>query len=518
MINLEPGSVLGGYRILARLRAGAMGVLYLGRREGPAEFSRPVAIKVIHEHLAQNARFRRMFIDEARLSARIDHPNVVRVEEFGDADGRTYLVMEYVNGVSLAQAIGVLHAAGRMPIEQAVAIAIAVAGGLHGAHEATDEAGVPLGIVHRDVSPHNVLVSYTGSVRVIDFGIAKARQVGGQTQTGSLRGKLAYMPPEQARSARTVDRRADLYSLGLVLWEMLTFRRVFDATTDVALMNQIRSPVIVPPSALAPSVPRALDELVLRTLAADPGARPQTGLELQRALGEALPAALRVLPSDLGALMTKVRTTATSLAEGHDDPTGLYGEEIRRTLTLFGKQMHEEVDSPDAVDTRPRARPGGRVSNLDSVIIAGEADEPGMVYEDETTTRLSAPPVARPQPSAPPPHALPPQASPSHRAMTRVIDVPPPSPLTPTNKLALAIAIPTAAALLVALGIVIGSCRDTPPSASVEPLPAGVDLSPPTRVPPVVPPVYPGRPKPDDGTTRPPAPRQLPAGLPADRQ
>ncbi len=274
------GSNLGGYRILARLRAGAMGVLYLARRDGASEFSRPVAIKVIHDHLAQNARFCRMFIDEAKLSARIDHPNVVRVEEFGKADGRYYLVMEYVYGVSLAQAIGVLHTAGRIPIDIAVAIAIEVAGGLHGAHEATNEDGTPLGIVHRDVSPHNVLVSYTGAVRVIDFGIAKARQVGGQTRTGSLRGKLAYMPPEQARSARTVDRRADLYALGLILWEMLTFRRVFDADTDIAILNQIRNPMIVPPSTLALNVPRSLDDIIMRTLAKDPSARPQNGLQL----------------------------------------------------------------------------------------------------------------------------------------------------------------------------------------------------------------------------------------------
>ena len=394
MSTLEPGSALGGYRIIARLRAGAMGVLYLARRDGAAEFSRPVAIKVIHDHLAQNSRFCRMFIDEAKLSARIDHPNVVRVEEFGKADGRFYLVMEYVHGVSLAQVIGVLQAAGRMPIEHAVAIAIAVAGGLHGAHEATDDDGAPLAIVHRDVSPHNVLVSYTGAVRVIDFGIAKARQVGGQTRTGSLRGKLAYMPPEQARSARTVDRRADLYGLGLVLWEMLTFRRVFDADTDIAILNQIKNPMIVPPSALAPDVPRALDDIVMRTLAKDPGGRPQSGLHLQRALGDAYPKALSVLSTDLAALMAKVRARATALAEGNEDPAGLYGGEIRRTLTIVGKQMHDETasgrPSHAVIDSEGRG--------LASVIVnQGESD----AMDAAQTQRLSAPPVAHPSPSLP---------------------------------------------------------------------------------------------------------------------
>ncbi len=395
MSTLEVGRSLGGYRILERLRAGGMGILYLAQRAGATEFSRRVAIKVIHDHLAQNSRFARMFIDEAKVSAHIDHPNVVRVEEFGQADGRYYLVMEYVHGVSLAQALGVLHASGRVPIELAVAMAVGVAGGLHGAHEATDEMGVPLGIVHRDVSPHNVLVSYTGAVRLIDFGIAKTRQVGGQTRTGSLRGKLAYMPPEQARSARTVDRRADLYGLGLVLWEMLTTRRAFDAPTELALFDQIRNPKIVPPSALAPSVPKALDDVVMRMLALDPEARPQTGLELQRALLEALPAAARVLPSDIGALMLKVRATATSLALGQDDPSGLYGEEIRRTLTILGKGMHErlEEDPQPRESGAPRRRDGAGSLALASVIVANDA---GIVVEDEATWKMPAPPVMKP--------------------------------------------------------------------------------------------------------------------------
>jgi serine/threonine-protein kinase len=346
--------MLGGYKILARLRAGAMGVLYLARRATPAGFTRPVAIKVIHDHLAANKRFCRMFIDEAKLCARIDDPNVVRVEEFGQADGRFYLVMEYVHGASLAQTIAVLKKRGKIPIEQSVAIAMQIAGGLHGAHEATDEAGVALGIVHRDVSPHNVIVSYKGYVRVIDFGIAKARQVGGQTKTGSLRGKLAYMPPEQARSARTVDRRADLYGVGLILWEMLTFRRVFDADTDIAILNQIRDPKIEPPGSIARGIPTALDDVIMRTLANDPADRPATGAALQRALADAVPGALRVLPGDLAALMKKVQAAADQAATAtEDDPSAQYGEEVRGTLMTFGANMNASVAAADGIDTRP---------------------------------------------------------------------------------------------------------------------------------------------------------------------
>ena len=354
-----------------------MGVLYLARRSGNSGFARPVAIKVIHDHLAQNKRFVRMFIDEAKLSAFIDDPHVVRVEEFGQDQGRYFLVMEYVDGASLAQAIGVLRKRGRIPVELAVAIALQMTGGLHGAHEASDEKGQPLGIVHRDVSPHNVLVSWNGYVRIIDFGIAKAKQVGGQTKTGSLRGKLAYMPPEQARSARTVDRRADLYGVGLVLWEMLTFRRVFDADSDIAILNQIRDPKIDPPSTYAPNVPKALDDIIMRTLANEPNERPATGALLQRALAEAVPQALLVLPGDLAALMKKVRTAADSVAGGDDD-AALYGDEVKRTGATFAGTLQESVAQANVLDTR--------------------ASTPDLVDDDATEALMS--PVVAPPPSS----------------------------------------------------------------------------------------------------------------------
>jgi len=492
VIALEAGSTLGGYRILARIRAGAMGVLYVARRIGPAGFSRPVAIKVIHDHLAQNKRFARMFIDEAKLSARIDDPNVVRVEEFGQADGRYYLVMEYVHGVSLAQAIGMLRNAGGIPVEHAVQIAMQIAGGLHGAHEATDEDGTPLGIVHRDVSPHNILVSYKGSVRIIDFGIAKARQVGGQTKTGSLRGKLAYMPPEQARSARTVDRRADLYGVGLVLWEMLTMRRVFDAETDIAILNQIRDPQIVPPSTLVRGIPKALDDILLKTLANDPAERPPTGAALQRALADAVPGALRVFPMDLAALMAKVRGVATTVAERADDPSASYGEEVKRSESVFGRTMHESVESVGATrpsghdleDDATAALSGpvvGPPSSARPVVVM--PPQPAFVVEDEATKKRQAP--ARPsgpagfvrpsdgvRPLAPSLPAIP-QGPVSHPDLGAVPPAPPPEPapplafvrkLSPGQRLALAAVLPVLAGGGLAFAIL--SSGDPAPKAA----------------------------------------------------
>ena len=227
--GLAAGSHVGGYEIVAPLRAGGMASLYLARRIGPAGFSRPVAIKVVHAHLASDRAFVEMFLDEARLSARIIHPNVVHVEELGEAGGSFFLAMEYVHGTSLSVFLGRLVESRRMLApEAACAIAMKVADGLHAAHEAKDEQGEPLQVIHRDVSPQNVLIGLDGHVKLIDFGVAKARGRMQQTEAGSLKGKLRYMAPEQAWG-RAIDRRIDVYALGVVLWETLTARRLFSA-------------------------------------------------------------------------------------------------------------------------------------------------------------------------------------------------------------------------------------------------------------------------------------------------
>jgi len=260
-----------------------MATLFLGKRVGAAGFTRPVAIKVIHTHLADDPKFTRMFIDEAMLSAKIQDPHVVHVEELGEAEGTYYLVMEYVAGASLAEFLRALRSKQRaLNVDVAVWLAAQVAAGLHAAHEATNEAGEPLRIVHRDVSPQNVLLAFKGHVKLIDFGIAK----GGtpkETASGSLRGKVAYMPPEQALGEE-VDRRADIYALGVVLWEMLTMRRLFDAENEFLLLEKVRNPKVVPPGSLVNGIPPALDDVVMKALAADPELRIGTADELRAML------------------------------------------------------------------------------------------------------------------------------------------------------------------------------------------------------------------------------------------
>lgn len=319
------GQKIGDYELLAHLRDGGMASLFLARRLGAAGFTRDVAIKIVHPELASDAQFRAMFLDEALLSARIQHPNVGHVEELGEVDGTHFLVMEFVHGCSLAQLQRALIEKGRrLAPAFAVRIAMHVAAGLHAAHEICDEQGRRLDVVHRDVSPENILLAYAGHVKLIDFGIAKAYGRRHRTEDGLLKGKFRYMSPEQA-SGQPIDRRTDVYQLGIVLWEMLTLRRLFDAETDVELLNQVRAPKVVPPSQLVGRISPALEAVVMSALDPNPARRPPDAQTFARRLGKAAPAAHEVdngsLSSLLLALMQEQRRQQKKTY-----PSGLYDQ------------------------------------------------------------------------------------------------------------------------------------------------------------------------------------------------
>jgi serine/threonine protein kinase len=302
-VIIDVGSKLRDYDIVAHLRAGGMAALFVGRRSGVAGFQKLVAIKVIHPHLAADKQFVEMFVDEALISARVDHPNIVHVEELGEVDGNYFLVMEYVHATSLSQMLGAVIKAGRrFRPEIAVHIAARVAEGLHAAHDTRGDDGHSLGVIHRDVSPQNVLISSRGHIKLIDFGIAKAKGRMQQTTSSSLKGKIGYMSPEQAYG-RPLDRTSDIYALGVVLWEMLTSRRLFVADDDFALLDLVRDPAIPPPSMYNPDVSPATDRAVLKALAKNPRDRFATAHEMRRALAEALPAALILDSADLAELV-----------------------------------------------------------------------------------------------------------------------------------------------------------------------------------------------------------------------
>ncbi len=288
---LKVGDELGRYEIIAHLKSGGMATLYLGRRRIPPD-NRIFAIKVVHPHYLDDEDLIAMFEDEARLSLRIHHPNVVHVEEVGEAAGVHYLAMEYVHGCSVAQLLqALIRRRRRMSPELAVYIAMQVCEGLHAAHSLLGDHGEPLNVVHRDVSPQNVLLAHTGELRLIDFGIAKSRARMHHSATGSsIRGKLRYMSPEHAKG-RNVDRRTDIYALGIVLWEMLTMRPLFWGETDFDVLTKVQDPIIDPPSAYAPNISPALDDAVLAALAPDRETRPTSALAFRDLLSEAVPIA-----------------------------------------------------------------------------------------------------------------------------------------------------------------------------------------------------------------------------------
>ncbi|MEZ4338910.1 MAG: serine/threonine-protein kinase [Sandaracinaceae bacterium] len=300
---MNVGDSLAGYEVVAKIKAGGMASLYLGRQAGAAGFRKHVAIKVVHEHLAEDESFVRMFLDEARISARIEHPNVVHVHGMGEQDGEYFLVMEYVPGCALSTLLRELSKANvRLSPVVASWIAIQVARGLQAAHDLVDDEGQSLGVVHRDVSPKNILIAYKGYVKLIDFGIAKAADSGNQTSAGVMKGTIRYMSPEQA-FGRPVDHRTDIYALGIVLWELLTGHQFYVGDTNVELLAQARRPDVVPPGAFV-DLPAALDEVVLRALAPDPADRFASVGDLGRAIGRAVPEALHFEPRHLGELVS----------------------------------------------------------------------------------------------------------------------------------------------------------------------------------------------------------------------
>jgi serine/threonine-protein kinase len=259
-----PIRVVGRYELHDEIASGGMATVHFGRLATEVGFSRTVAIKRLHAQFAKDPAFVAMFVDEARLASRIRHPNVVPMLDVVALDGEVFLVMEYIPGESLAQ----LWRKGPIPVDISVAIATQVLEGLHSAHEATSERGEPLHIVHRDVSPQNVMIGVDGIARLLDFGVAKAASRLHTTRDGEIKGKLAYMSPEQIRD-EPLDRRVDIYAASVVLWEMLTGVRLFAADNYGALVDKVQSAQVSPPSRHNPDVPKPLDEVILKGLAGD---------------------------------------------------------------------------------------------------------------------------------------------------------------------------------------------------------------------------------------------------------
>jgi len=279
--------IVGRYALYGELASGGMATVHFGRLLGPVGFARTVAIKRLHPHLARDPEFVAMFLDEARLVARIRHPNVVPTLDVVASDGELLLVMEYVQGESLGKLARAAAASGGVPLAVASAIFIGVLEGLHAAHEARSDRGEALDIVHRDVSPQNILVGEDGVAHVLDFGVAKAAGRLQETGEGQVKGKFAYMSPEQIAQL-PVDCRTDVYAASVVLWETLTGRKLFEAESSASVVYAVVHQAVTPPSKLAPHIPPALDAVIMKGLSKRREERFATAHEMAVALEDAV--------------------------------------------------------------------------------------------------------------------------------------------------------------------------------------------------------------------------------------
>ena len=315
-----PTRTIGRYALHGEIAAGGMAAVHIGRLLGPVGFARTVAIKRLHPPLAKDPEFVAMFLDEARLAARIRHPNVVSTLDIVATEGELFVVMDYVQGESLARLMRIARTQQQaVPVPIVAAIMVGVLHGLHAAHEARDEQGEPLRIVHRDVSPHNVLVGIDGAAHVIDFGIAKARGRVQVTRDGQIKGKLSYMPPEQLLG-QGLDHRADVFAASIVFWETLTGRRLFEGVDDGDIYARVLHGEVEAPSVHVPGLGSAVDSIVLRGLARDRANRYPTAREMALAIEAAMPLAP---PSRVGAWVESLAGEA--LTERMEQIAGIEG-------------------------------------------------------------------------------------------------------------------------------------------------------------------------------------------------
>ena len=284
-------------------------MVWAARVKGTRGFQKIVAVKTMLSKLTEDEQFEQMFLDEASLASQIRHPNVVEISDLGEQDGVLYLAMEWIDGVPLNQLMKTAKAAGSLvPLPIAVRIVMNACAGLHAAHELRDAKGQLIGLVHRDVSPQNILVTYDGVSKVVDFGVAKATAMGGgATVAGQLKGKVSYMAPEQVRG-EAIDRRVDIFAMGIVLYALTTGKHPFRRESEAATMYTIASDeAVVSPRRVVPDYPASLEAVLLKALAKDAKQRFATASEFQRALDQCLPAAERVnTDEDIGQFMGKL--------------------------------------------------------------------------------------------------------------------------------------------------------------------------------------------------------------------
>jgi serine/threonine-protein kinase len=389
---------LGRYRVVDEIGIGGMASVHLARMDGPGGFQKWIAIKRIHPHLVEDETFVHMFLDEARVAARISHPNVATVFELGKHETTYWIAMEYLHGEPLREIMRrTLDLGTPVPPEIACRIIADAAEGLHAAHELLGNNGEKLGLVHRDVTPHNLFVTYDGNTKVVDFGIAKFSSRMASTRAGTLKGKLAYMSPEQV-SGQPIDRRTDVFALGVVLWELTTGQRLFRMENDLDTLAKVQECAIPFPSTVVRGYPSDVEAVTMTALAKNPAERYRTARELSRALQSLLMRrGLFVASDEIAGYMASV-----------------FGDRIekREAHLRWAAEVTQTIDFDKVPDLPPSPWP-----SEDRSILTFNSD----VLQSQSSARSPPRPAAGAPASAPMPSAL---AS---------SEVPAPDPTTPDD-------------------------------------------------------------------------------------
>jgi tRNA A-37 threonylcarbamoyl transferase component Bud32 len=442
MVEVEEPRRLGRYEILRPLARGGMAELFLARATGIQGFEKLVVVKRILPEMARDTEYVEMFLEEARLAAGLHHSNIVQVYDIGEDEEAPFFAMEYLQGEDVRTLLRATQLRGeRVPIEHALSIVIGVAAGLHHAHEQRDGEGKPLGIVHRDVSPHNVAVTFDGGVKLLDFGVAKTRKRVSATRHGTLKGKLGYMSPEQCRGDE-IDRRSDVFAVAILLWELMTGRRLYGGRSDFGIMKSIVETDAPRPSLVWHDCPPELEAIVMRGLRREREARQETAEELQLAL-EAF-ARERRLPVSNAGLGHYVRE--------------LFGEratvkpETERTTTLYDVAAGDDdvaaatvVDGVVATASTAESMAPARMTRAVArrkrrawlwPVVAAALTAAGLIgWRVAATSHRAAAPVATPPKivTAPPTPTVKPTVAPPTIDPPKLEVEPAPTPRTPTT-------------------------------------------------------------------------------------
>jgi serine/threonine-protein kinase len=365
----QDGQRFGKYTLIDRIAVGGMAEIFLARQAGLEGFEKTIVIKRIRPHLSQQKSFVKMFLNEAKLAAQLNHPDIVQIYDLGKIGETYFIAMEYIFGRDMRRIIPKAEGMGiPFPMVYALKIASSVCEGLYYAHQKTDIYGNPLHIVHRDVTPENIFVSFDGTVKILDFGIAKAANQIEQTRAGEIKGKLSYMSPEQCMG-KPLDHRSDLFSLGVVLYEWITGFKLFTGESEVAILKSITDGKIYAPSYFKADIPEAVEHILMKALEKDRDRRYQTAWDMQYDIDQFL-SQYEFTPSNIH--------LSNFLKQLFSDEL----EEEKKRLTARGAAVIEEED--------PMSSQGGAGADVQSLPVrprgAGEETNPGRQGSDKVFT------------------------------------------------------------------------------------------------------------------------------------